>query len=412
VSLPSRRGGLARRLGPSLRALAAHKARTALVLGSVAVGVAAVLLTSAVGKGAEQEVMRGIESLGPNLVIVRPAPVKKTAARKAIRGLVTTLRVEDYEAVRELADTAEAAPGAEQALRVKGGNGSTVGRVLGTGPAFVTLRRMRIRAGRFFDGEDDQAARRVAVLGDRIATTLFGPGDPVGDTVRIRGVPFEVIGVLSSRGVQADGSDEDNLVLVPIRTALRRVFNTRRLTTVFVGLRDSDGMDEAERAIRARLRERHRLRDGKPDDFAVQNQARLVAMQQRTVESLTLLTSGLAAVSLVVAGIGILGLMLVSVKERTAEIGLRMAVGARPRDILVQFLAEAALLATGGWLVGAALAAAGAAVTALATEWKVGAPLAAVAASFITTTATGLVFGAFPARKAARMPAVVALGAR
>jgi putative ABC transport system permease protein len=403
---------LARRLGPSLRALAAHKARTALVLGSVAVGVAAVLLTSAVGTGAEQEVMRGIESLGPNLVIVRPAPVKKTAARKAIRGLVTTLRVEDYEAIRELAETAEAAPGLEQALRVKGGNGSTVGRVLGTGPAFVTLRRMRIRAGRFFDDEDDRAGRRVAVLGDRIAATLFGPGDPVGETVRIRGVPFEVIGLLPARGVQADGSDEDNLVLVPIRTALRRVFNSRWLTTVFVGLREPDGMDEAERAIRERLRERHRLPEGKPDDFAVQNQARLVAMQRRTVESLTLLTSGLAAVSLLVAGIGILGLMLVSVKERTVEIGLRMAVGARPRDILVQFLAEAAMLATGGWLVGAALAAAGAAATALATEWRVGAPVAAVAASFVTTSATGLVFGVFPARKAARMPAVVALGSR
>jgi len=395
-----------------VRALAAHKTRTALVLGSVAVGVAAVLLTSAVGQGAEQEVLRGIETLGPNLVIVRPAPVKKTAARKAIRGLVTTLRVEDYEAIRELGEAAEAAPGAEQALRVKSGSGSTVGRVLGTGPGFVTLRRMRIRAGRFFDDEDDRAGRRVAVLGDRIAATLFGPGDQVGETVRIRGVPFEVIGLLSARGVQADGSDEDNLVLIPIRTALRRVFNSRWLTTVFVGLRDPGAMEDAERAIRDGLRERHRLADGKPDDFSVQNQARLVAMQQRTVEYLTLLTSGLAAVSLLVAGTGILALMLVSVKERTTEIGLRMAVGARPRDILVQFLAEAAMLATGGWLAGAVLAAAGAAATALATEWKVGAPLAAVAASFVTTAATGVVFGVFPARKAARLPAVVALGSR
>jgi putative ABC transport system permease protein len=400
---------LARRLAPSLRALVAHKVRTTLVLGSVAIGVAAVLLTSAVGKGAEQEVLRGIDALGTNLVVVRPAPVKKAVARKAIRGLVTTLRVEDYEDIASLDLTTAAAPGVEGALRVKGGGGSTGGRVLGTGPAFMSLRNLRLGDGRFFDREDDGAARRVAVLGARIAATLFGAEDPIGEAVRIRGVPFEVIGVLESRGVLADGSDEDNLVLVPIRTALRRVFNSRWLTTVFVSVTDPERRDEAERRIRELLRERHRLGDGRPDDFAVQNQARLLAMQKKAAESLTLLTGALAALSLLVAGTGILALMLLSVKERTAEIGLRMAVGATPRDILVQFLAEAGLLALGGWATGAAVGGLGAAAVALGTQWRVGVPAGAALVSFVTTVLTGMAFGAFPARRAARMPAVRAL---
>jgi putative ABC transport system permease protein len=403
---------LARRLALSWRALSAHAVRTALVLGSVAVGVAAVLLTSAVGKGAEREVLRGIEELGPNLLVVRPAPVKRTAARKAVRGVVTTLRVGDYDEIAGLGVTGAAAPGAEAALRVKGGGGSTMGRVLGTSPAFADIRRLRLRAGRFFDVEDDAAGRRVAVLGARVASSLFATGEPLGEDVRIRGVPFEVVGVLRGRGVLADGSDEDDLVLIPIRTALRRVFNSRWLTTVFVGVADPKRMDEAERDIEGLLRERHRLTDGRPDDFAVQNQARLLAMQRRTAESLTLLTGGLAGVSLLVAGTGILALMLLSVKERTCEIGLRMAVGARPGDILAQFLFEATMLALGGWTAGAVLAVLGAAAVTLGTRWTIGLPAGPVAATLLTAVVTGVGFGAFPARKAARLPAVEALGAR
>jgi putative ABC transport system permease protein len=210
--------------------------------------------------------------------------------------------------------------------------------------------------------------------------------------------------------VQPDGSDQDGNVFIPIRTALRRVFNTAWLTAVFVSVADPARMREAEAAVRELLRERHRLAPGAPDDFAVQDQVRLLAMQRAAVEGVTLLTAGLAAVAMLLGGAGILALMFLNVKERTAEIGLRIAVGARPRDVLVQFLGEAALLALGGWTAGAVAAALGAAALALGTKWAVALPAEAAAASLLMAVVTGVAAGALPARRAARLPPVRALG--
>jgi putative ABC transport system permease protein len=394
----------------SLRALLAHKVRTVLALSSVAVGVAGVLLTSAVGKGAGAEVERSIEAAGSNLLVVRPAQVKHSAARKQVRGVVTTLRLDDYRAVAALPLAADAAPGVDGGLRVRAGVGSMPATVVGTTQALVRLRNLRLASGSFFDEEDDAAARRVAVLGARVARTLFPGEDPVGRDVRIRGLPFAVIGVLEAKGIQADGSDQDGNVYIPIRTALRRVFNTTWLSAVFVSVEDRARMRQAEVAMRDLLRERHRLAPGAPDDFQVQDQVRLLAMQQEAVESLTWLTAGLAAVAMFVGGAGIFALMYLSVKERTAEIGLRMAVGARPRDVLRQFLGEATLLAVGGWLLGSAAATLGGIAVAVGTEWKVALPEGAALASFLMVLVTGLGFGALPARKAARLPPIQALG--
>lgn len=403
---------LARNLRSSVRALLAHRLRVALALSSVAMGVGAVVLTSALGKGAEAEVVRGIEAMGTNLLVVRPAQVKRLVARKTVQGLTTSLKTEDAEAIAELSLVAAAVPGTEGSLRVKAGSSAVVTTVQGTTPAFPEVRRFRLRGGRFFDEEDDRAARRVAVLGARIEEQLFPGEDPVGRSIRIRGVPFEVVGTLEAKGVLADGSDEDNQVLIPLRTALRRVFNTTWLSTVFVSVRDPRTMDEAQTEIAALLRERHRLgRTGKPDDFEVQNKTRFLAAQQETIASLTLLTSGLASLALVVGGTGILALMLLSVRERTGEIGLRRAVGARPRDILVQFLAEAAALALGGWLAGVAAGALGAGAVAFGTDWKVAIPFEALLASLAMAGITGLGFGAFPARKASLLQPIQALSA-
>ncbi len=401
-----------RSLRSALRGLAAHRLRAALALSSVAMGVAAVLLTSAIGKGAEDEVARGIEAAGTNLLVVRPAPAKRLVARRAVRGLMTSLRVEDAEAIAELGLVGATVPAAEGVMRVKAGDGAMVTKVLGTSPAFPGVRRFVLQAGRFFDGEDDRAARRVAVLGSRVAETLFPGEDPTGRSIRIRGVPYEVIGVLEAKGALADGADEDNQVVVPLRTALRRILNSTWLSTVFVSVRDPRRMDAAQTEIGELLRERHRLGpNGKPDDFEIQNKTRLLAAQRETLGSLVAFTTALGALALLVGGTGILALMLLSVKERTGEIGLRMAVGARPRDILVQFLAEATVLALGGWLAGVAAGALGAAAVAFGTEWKVGLPLAALAASLAMTGATGLGFGAFPARKASLLPPIEALSA-
>jgi putative ABC transport system permease protein len=400
---------LRRHIAPSARALFAHRLRAALALASVAAGVAAVLVTSALGEGARREVLRGIEAMGTNLLVVRPAQVKRLVSRKEIRGFVTSLRVEDSEETAALDLAREAAPAAEAGMRVKAGGGTMLAGVVGTSAAFPGVRNLRLRAGRFLDDEEDASARRVAVLGARVAETLFAGDDPIGQAIRIRGVPFEVVGVLEARGVLADGADEDAKLFIPIRTALRRVFNATWLSMVFVSVRDPTRMAEAERDIRGLLRERHRIRSGRPDDFAIQNRARLLAVQERMAWSLTLLSAGLAGISLLVGGSGILALMLSSVKERTAEIGLRMAVGATPRDVLVQFLSEATLLALGGWLGGAVAGGLGAAFLALGTEWKVAVPTLAVLASFGMAVVTGLGFGAVPARKAALLPPIRAL---
>lgn len=399
-----------RALRPAFRALLAHRLRVALAVASVALGVAAVLVTGALGQGVEDEVLRNIEALGgTNLLVVRPAAAKRLVARKAVQGFVTTLKAADADALAELDFVRAAVPAVEGTMRVKAGNGAMVTTLFGTTSAFPGVRRFEVRQGRFFDAADDRAARRVAVLGARVADELFPAGDPVGRSIRIRGVPFEVAGVLEAKGAQADGSDEDNQVVIPLRTALRRVFNATCLSAVFVSVRDPGKMEEAAAGIGALLRERHRIKDGKPDDFAVQNRTRLLSAQRETAASLTLLTSGLGALALLVGGTGILALLLLSVKERTGEIGLRMAVGARPRDILLQFLAEATVLALGGWMAGVAAGAIGAGALAWATDWKVGLPLEALLASLGMASSTGLGFGAFPARKASLLPPIQAL---
>jgi putative ABC transport system permease protein len=377
----------------------------------VAVGVAALVLTRAVGQGAQEAVARTIEAMGADLVVVKPAPVRRLAARTQVRGLATTLSPDDGAAIAALPSVLRAAPAAERALRVKAGTRAAPASVLGTTPAFEEVRNLRLRSGRFFDAEEEGAARRVAVLGARVADALFPGEDATGRSLRVRGVPFEVVGVLEARGVMADGSDEDGQVIIPLRTALRRVFNTSWLTLVFVRAADQGARERAAAEIAALLRERHGLAArARPDDFAVQGEDRMLAGQRDAAASLTLLTSGLGALALLVGGAGILALMLLSVKERTPEIGLRMAVGARPRDVLAQFLLEAAALAVGGWAAGLALAGLGAVAVRVLTAWPLAVPRGALAASLAMAAGTGLVFGALPARAAARLPPVQALG--
>jgi putative ABC transport system permease protein len=395
---------------PSIRALFAHKVRASFALFSVAAGVSGVVLTSAIGKGAELQILRETAKMGSNLLAVRPTQVNSTAGRKEMSGLVTTLDMGDYEAITRLPLVTEAAPGSEAALTVKLGDGSMTALVQGTTPNYLEIGNFQLREGRFLDADDNRSSLRVAVLGARIDRTLFGADDPIGRDIRIQGDSFEVIGVLNAKGVLADGSDQDNLVLIPIRTALRRVFNATSLNPVFISVRQPQDMDAAQAQIGNLLRIRHRLaQQGKPDDFSIQNPAKTLAAQKQGTEYLGLLGTGLAGGSLVVGGIGILAIMLMSVKERTGEIGLRMAVGARPRDILTQFLLEATLLSLGGWLVGMALGAIGGTAIAFGTSWKIAAPVNAILASLAMAIIAGLGFGAYPARRASMLPPIQAL---
>lgn len=376
----------------------------------MAVGAAAVVLTSAIGLGAQREVSRSIETMGTNLLVVRPATVRRLVARRTVRGVVSTLVPDDAAAVAALPCVMEAAPGVDGAVRVKAASQATLTKVQGTTAAFLRVRRFRVAEGRFLDDDDDRTARRVAVLGSRVAEALFPGESAVGREIRLRGAPFEVIGVLESKGSVADGADEDSQVVVPLRTAMRRVLNTTWLNAVFVSVRDPLRMTDAESAIVGLLRARHRVpRDGEPDDFAVQNVARFLAIQRDAAGSLGLATTLLGAIALLVGGTGILALMLLSVKERTGEIGLRMAIGARPRDIFVQFLVEAVALAVSGWVLGAVLGGLAASAVALGTNWSVAVPPAALGASLALAVTIGLGFGAIPARRASVLPPIEAL---
>jgi len=407
---------LRRTLGPSLRALLAHRVRAGLAFASISVGVAAILLTNALGTGAETEVQKKIDALGTNLLIVRPAQVKRRVERQAIRGSATTLTLDDYEEIARLPAVATAAPGSDGAMRAKAGASAMIANVVGTNASLLTVRRFALTAGRFLEPDDDLDARRVAVLGARVSETLFPDGDAVGRELRVRGVPFTVVGVLAEKGVMAAGSDLDTQILVPIKTALRRVFNTRWLSAVYVSAAGAAGMHAAEAAITDLLRSRHRVppsdRDAAgraDDDFAIQNTTRFLAMQRQATGTLGMVASGIGVLALAVGGVGILALMLLAVKERTAEIGLRMAVGARPRDILLQFLLESALLSLGGWLAGLGVGALGIAALALGTAWTVGVPSQALLASLVMVTVIGLGFGAVPARRASLLPPIEAL---
>ncbi|MEW5983969.1 MAG: ABC transporter permease [Acidobacteriota bacterium] len=401
---------LRRRLRSSLRPLVTHKDRTVLALSGVGVGVAAIILSSAVGRGAQQEMARTIESMGTNLLIVKPLPVKRLVARQSVNGLARTLRFEDYEAIAALPLVAQAAPGVEGVATVKAGTVAMKTTVRGTTPAFPSVLNFRVVAGRFFDQEDNREARRVAILGARVHDTLFENEDPVGREVRIGGVPFQVVGILQAKGTTADGADQDNQVLLPFRTAGRRVFNSTWLTTIYVSVREPARMNDAESEIQGVLRARHRRGlDGGSGDFAIQNTAKTRSIQQEMTESLSRVATVLAAIALLVGGIGILALMLLSVRERTSEIGLRMAVGAQPRDILIQFLVEATALALAGWTGGILLGAAAGAAAAFGTTWMLGIPVDAILASLGMAIIIGLGFGALPALGAARIPPIRAL---
>jgi putative ABC transport system permease protein len=401
---------LLRLIALSLRALLAHRTRSALAVFGVAVGVAAVVLVTALGEGAQRELLAGMASQGSHLLVVRPAQARRTAARREVKGRLTTLSPADGEALGELAPVEEAAPALDGRRRVRAEAGAAPAIVVGTTAAFPRVRGFALARGAFFSAADDGDAARVVVLGARVAGALFPGADPLGETVRIGGAPFEVVGVLEPQGVTADGADVDTQVYVPLRTALRRVFNARWLGSVYVRVRSQTGFAPAEAEIRALLRERHHLDErDRPDDFAIQDPARVLAVRRQVARAVTAFTAGLAAISLLVGGAGILALMLLSVRERTPEIGVRRAVGARARDVLTQFLAEAVALAAAGGLLGVAAGAGAAAAVAAATGWPVRVPAWAAAAGLGVSALVGLAFGALPAWRAARLPPAVAI---
>jgi putative ABC transport system permease protein len=306
-----------------------------------------------------------------------------------------------------------AAPAQDQTLRVKYGSVNTMSKIMGTTGEWAQIRNFRTTSGRFFTAEENAALARVGVIGSQVRDVLFPDSDPIGETIRVGRVPIEVIGVLESKGVSVDGSArEDNQVVVPINTALRRIFNVDYLKMIYVQVVAGDRMDRAVAEMTAVLRDRHRLEHlGWEDDFVIQNQAVILEAEMQTAASFRRMITGLGAVALVVGGAGILAIMLLSVKERTNEVGLRTAVGARRRDIRTQFLVEAMMLGGSGGTVGVLAGLAVAWAINATTEWSTVISGPAVAIALGSALLIGIVFGVIPAQKAASLDPIESLRA-
>ncbi|HEX9729543.1 MAG TPA: ABC transporter permease [Gemmatimonadales bacterium] len=404
---------LLRNVALSRKALWRHRTRTVLALGGTAVGVAAVLAMIAIGEGAERAVVARIGALGRNLLVVSAGPQERVPGRRVARGAtVQTLTVADRDAIIEQSSLiALAAPSQDRPIQLNLGDRSTTATVRGTTVDYETIRDFRTAEGRYFTAEENRAGMRVAVIGARVRDRMFPGETPVGQSLRIGRVPFEVIGVLEAKGLSiTGGTDEDAQVIIPITTALRRVFNLDYLSLIYLEVADPAMMNAAESEVAAILRERHRLnRRNQPDDFRMQNQNLVLAAELETVSSFRFMITGMGAVALVVGGVGILSIMLLSVRERRSEIGLRVAVGARRQDIWTQFLVEALTLGGAGGLAGLGLGLAAAWVVATFTEWSAVVTIPSVVMAVASALAVGLVFGVYPAQRAASWDPIEAL---
>jgi len=402
---------ISRNIALSCEILAAHKLRTLLSVTGIVVGIATVVLMVSAGRGAEKKILDRIRDMGTNLIVVNAGQTRIVAGRKRQTSMVTTLEVEDARAVASECDSVKlASPAITKKLSIRREDENANTNVIGITPEGFRVRNIAIATGRMFDAEEDRARRRVAVLGPTAAVNLFGRTDPVGLSIRIGRVPFEVIGLTESKGMDANGMDQDDLILVPLGSAMRRLFNVDYIDTIYVQAESAQALDRAEAEIRRLLRQRHRLRD-KPDDFTIQNQATLLAAEREAARSMTLLIGSVAAISLVVGGIGILAVMLIAVRERTPEIGLRRAVGATRRDIRLQFLLESGLLAGSGGVIGVLGGIAAALVVSRLGYWETIISWPAALAGFGFSVAVGLLFGIYPAVRAAALEPIRALQA-
>ena len=405
---------LTRSLGLSRRALLRHRARTALAICGTGIGVAAVLVMIAIGEGAERRFAAEIESMGGNLLLVRPERTDPLVGRTDESGLADTLVPPDADAILDVVPAVEGISASyDGTLTVKYGSLMTSASVRAVDPAYEQVRNFPVVRGRYFTDEEAAAGLRVAIVGQRIVETLFEGVDPIETYVRIGRVPFEIVGILERKGSSAaGGSDEDNMILVPLRTGMRRVFNVDFVTLLYVQVRDEAQMEETAARIASVLRDRHRLaRLQRPDDFRIDNQLLVVQAERDAAASFQRLITALASVALLVGGVGILSLMMLSVRERRGEVGLRVAVGAKRRDVRTQFVVEALVLGTAGAMSGLLVGIAGSRSIGSLTDWSTRISPAAIAIAIGSALGVSLVFGVLPARRAASLDPIESLRA-
>jgi putative ABC transport system permease protein len=392
----------------ALKALNRNKMRTTLTMLGMIIGVGAVITMVALGRGAQATIEEQVKSAGTNTININAGNFTQGGVRQG-QGMSSTLTPEDAAALRTLPGVQYVAAGVNSRSQVIAGNQNWSTQVQGTDVDFQQIRSWQTKYGNFFTPQDVNSAAKVAVLGTVVAETLFGPDiDPTGEIIRIRNQPFKVVGVMTSKGQGAFGQDQDDVIFAPYTTVQKKLQGIQHINNISVSAETPDTAPVAA-AITEALRLRHKLAPGEPDDFTVRTQEEIASLRTETTRTMTVLLAAIAGVSLVVGGIGIMNIMLVSVTERTREIGLRMAIGARGRDVLLQFLVEAIVISLFGGLIGIALGFALSLGIERFAQWPTSIPADWIAVAFGVAAATGVFFGFYPARKAASLDPIEAL---
>ena len=393
----------------ALRALRRNKMRSMLTALGIIIGVASVVAMVAVGNGAQARITSQVSALGQNLLTVF-AGSKKSGGVNSGLGSASAITLADAEAIqREVPDVAAVSPEVSVTAQAiaNGRNWSTT--VVGESPDYLKIRDWKLAAGSMFNDSDIRSAAKIAVIGSKTANELFGPLNPVGQSVRIKNIPFTIVGLLESKGAGMGGANQDDRILIPYTTAMKRLTGDRYLRSVNVEIRSADRMDIAQQQITSLLHQRHRLTSDQSDDFNIFNQKEIADTVNSISKIITLLLGSIAGISLVVGGIGIMNIMLVSVTERTREIGIRIAVGAQPGDIRLQFLIEAVTLSLLGGLIGVLCGVGASHLVGIFTDFKAVVSSGSIILAFGVSSVIGIFFGFYPAHKAAALDPIVAL---
>jgi putative ABC transport system permease protein len=393
----------------AFRALRRNKLRSVLTALGIIIGVAAVIAMIGIGNGAKAQVEAQIASLGQNIILVFSGSTTASGIRTGWGG-AGTLKIEDAEAIRrEVPGVTAVSEEVVSTTQVAAGNQNWFTRIYGESADYFDIRQWPLADGTPFTAQDVRSANKVCVIGCTTATQIYGNENPIGQILRIKNVPFTIDGVLTPKGLSAQGVDQDDIVIMPYTSAMKRVVGGTTLRNINVQVADSRQLTAAQQQIINLLRQRHNIPPGRDDDFTVRNQQEIADAATATTDVMTGLLGAIAGVSLVVGGIGIMNTMLVSVTERTREIGTRMAVGARGRDILTQFLIEAISLSSVGGILGIILSIAAAKTIALTRHWPALISPASIVIAFLVSAAVGIFFGFYPARKAAALDPIEAL---
>jgi putative ABC transport system permease protein len=393
----------------ALRALARNKLRAFLTMLGIIIGVGAVIAMVAIGEGAKSTIRSQISALGTNVLIVLPGSNVQGGVR-AGTGNVNTLVDTDARAMtRELRSVAYASPVLRRQEQLIAGNLNWGSLAQGVAPELEQIRDWQIESGRFLHEGDMDSAAKVAVIGQTVARQLFGADDPIDSVIRIRNIPFRVVGVLAGKGQTGQGQDQDDTVMIPYTTMQKRLMRITFVQSIVVRAVSAEKVQEAQEQITLLLRQRHRIAEGREDDFTVRNLSDIAEAAQSTARVMAILLGSVAGISLLVGGIGIMNIMLVSVTERTREIGIRMAVGARSKDIMLQFLVEAVVMAGTGGIIGIFLGIGSSELLKTWAQWPTLIDPAVVAVAFLFSGAVGVFFGFYPAKKAAGLDPIDAL---